>query len=139
MLSTAIARTINNSEVIIFLNSEKSTYKVKDEVNKDRTLSPWIYEEIFFTSVIRERKWYEHRKDKLNEKNTHFQESLQISYLVPDEHLIPLDYDDLFEWTKLWKIRKENGNGPYGNLCLKPNEKIHHPLNILYDFKCGYK
>lgn len=52
MLSTAIAKTINSSECIIFLNSEKSTYKVKEEVDKDRTLSPWIYEEIFFTRLL---------------------------------------------------------------------------------------
>ena len=73
IMSTAIAKTINSSECIIFLNSEKSTYKVKEEVDKDRTLSPWIYEEIFFTSVISERKWYEHRPEYLTEGQTYFQ------------------------------------------------------------------
>lgn len=138
MLSTAIARTINNSEVVMFLNSEKSIYKVKDEVEKDRTLSPWIYEEIFFTSVIGERKWYEHRSEALTEGKTYFQKSLQISYILPDEHLIPMQYDDLCEWTELWEQRKANGNGRYGDIMLELNERIRHPLNVLYDLKCGY-
>ncbi len=139
MLSTAIAKTINNSETIIFLNSEKSVYRIKDEIDKERTLSPWIYEEIFFTSIIGERKWYEHRPDIFAEGRTYFQKSLQISYLLPDEHLIPMQYEDLCAWLKLWRERKVNGNGRYGDLLLEPNEKIIHPLNVLYDFKCGYK
>lgn len=140
MLSTAIARTINNSEAIIFLNSEKSIYKVKDEVCKDRTLSPWIYEEMFFTTIINKREWYEHRPEVLNEENkVKFENLLQISYLIPVEHLIPIDYGDLCEWTNLWDKRKKGDTGPYGSIFLKPSEKIHHPLNILYEFKCGCK
>ena len=138
MLSTAIAKTINSSECIIFLNSEKSTYKVKDEVDKDRTLSPWIYEEIFFTSVIGERKWYEHRSKYLTEGHTYFQKSLQISYLLPEEHLISMEYDDLCSWNRMWMERKENSHRRYGDILLEPNEKIRHPLNVLYDLKCGY-
>jgi hypothetical protein len=139
MLSTAISRTINNSEIIIFLNSEKSIYRVKDEVEKDRTLSPWIYEEIFFTSVIGERKWYEHRRGYLTEGQTYFQKALQISYLLPDEHLIPMEYGDLCSWSRLWKERQVNSNRRYGDLVLEPNERIRHPLNVLYDLKCGYE
>ena len=138
MLSTAIARTINNSEIIIFLNSEKSTYKLKDEVNKNRTLSPWIYEEIFFTSVIGEREWYEHRTEYLTEGKNYFQKSLQISYLLPDEHLIPLEYSDLCSWNELWQERQKNSHICYGDIVLQPNERIRHPLNVLYDLKCGY-
>ncbi len=124
MLSTAIAKTINSSECIIFLNSEKSTYKVKEEVDKDRTLSPWIYEEIFFTSVISERKWYEHRPEYLTEGQTYFQKSLQVSYLLPDEHLISMEYGDLCTWSRLWMQRKENSHRRYGDIFLEPNEKI---------------
>lgn len=139
MLSTAIARTIYNSEIIIFLNSEKSIYNVKDEVNKNRTLSPWIYEEIFFTSVIGEREWYEHRTEYLTEGKTNFQKSLQISYLLPEEHLIPMEYRDLCSWNKLWRERQVNSHNRYGDIFLEPNERILHPLNVLYDLKCGYK
>lgn len=138
MLSTAIARTIDNSEIIIFLNSEKSTYKLKEEVEKERTLSPWIYEEIFFTSVIQEKKWYEHRDENQLNERADFQKSMQVSYLLPDEHLIPLDSDDLYSWSKRWANRKKKGNGWYGDLMCHENERIKHPLNALYDFKCGY-
>jgi hypothetical protein len=138
MLSTAIAKTINNSEIIIFLNSEKSTYKVKDELNTDRTLSPWIYEEILFTSVIGKRNSYEHRPEYLTEGKTCFQKSLQISYLLPDGHLIPIEYGDLCSWSRLWQERKVNSHSRYGDLVLEPNERIRHPLNVLYDLKCGY-
>lgn len=138
MLSTAIAKAINKSEVIVFLNSEKSTYKIKDEVEEERTLSPWIYEEILLTSIIGERMWYEHRPEYLTEEIAHFQKSLQVSYLLPDEHLIPMDYDDLCSWSNLWFKRKNNSHERYGDILLKPNETIRHPLNVLYDFKCGY-
>lgn len=135
MLSTAIARTINNSEVIIFINSEKSIYKVSDEIDKDRTLSPWIYEEIFFTSVIGKREWFEHRTEMLNEGQTYFQKSMQISYLLPDEHLIPMEYEDLCSWSKLWDERNEKSKGRYGIYGLPSHEKILHPLNVLYTLK----
>ncbi len=138
MLSTAIAKAINKSEVIVFLNSEKSTYKIKDEVEKERTLSPWIYEEILLTSIIGERMWYEHRPEYLTEELAHFQKTLQVSYLLPDEHLIPMDYEDLCSWSNLWFKRKSNSHERYGDILLKPNEKIRHPLNVLYDFKCGH-
>ena len=111
---------------------------MKDEVDKDRTLSPWIYEEIFFTSVIGERKWYEHRSKYLTEGHTYFQKSLQISYLLPEEHLISMEYDDLCSWNRMWMERKENSHRRYGDILLEPNEKIRHPLNVLYDLKCGY-
>ena len=34
--------------------------------------------------------------------------------------------------------RKENSHRCYGDILLEPNEKIRHPLNVLYDLKCGY-
>ena len=135
MLSTAIARTICNSEIVMFLNSEKSVYKIRDEVNKRRTLSPWIYEEIFLTSIIDTREWYEHRTELLHEGTEYFQKSLEISYLLPDEHLIPMQYQDLRLWNERWKKRKENGMGRYGYFMLQPSEQIRHPLNVLYDIK----
>lgn len=110
MLSTAIAKVIDNSEIVLFHNSEKSTYKVSDEVKEERTNSPWIYEEILFTSVIREKNWYEHRLEYLYEGHLYFQKSLQISYHLPTEHLIPLDYGDLCSWSKLWNDRTKRGN-----------------------------
>lgn len=138
MLSTAIARTIDNSEIIIFLNSEKSTYKLSEEVEKRRTLSPWIYEEIFFTSVIQEKNWHEHRPEHRLNEMTHFHKSMQVSYLLPDEHLIPLDYYDLCSWSELWEYRNKNSDRNYGDLLVPENEKIRHPLNALYDLVCGY-
>ena len=138
MLSTAIARTINNSEIVIFLNSEKSIYMIKEEVKKDRTLSPWIYEEILFTSIIGERKWYEHRPQYLKEGKVYFQKALEVSYLLPDEHLIPLVYNDLCDWNTLWQERQSNWHSRYGDVNLEDNERIRHPLNVLYDLKCGY-
>lgn len=138
MLSTAIAKIIDNSETIFFLNSEKSTYTIKNEVDKERTLSPWIYEEIFFTSIIQKKMWYEHRPDYRLNEFMHFQQSLHVSYLLPTEHLIPMKYSDICSWYELWIERKNKGKGGYGDLFLSENEKIKHPLNVLYDLMCGY-
>lgn len=139
MLTTAIAKAIYNSEIVIFLNSEKSIYKIEEEVEKNRTLSPWIYEEIFLTSVIGTREWYEHRGEIITEKMAYFEKAFQVSYVLPDEHLIALKYTDLLEWKKQWDNRRKCSNGRYGDLFLKENERIRHPLNVLYDCTCGYK
>lgn len=135
MLATAIARAINRSEIIIFLNSNKSIYKIEEEIKKNRTLSPWIYEEIFFTSVIDKKEWYEHRTGQLQNERKAFQESMQVSYILPDEHLIPMDYNDLCNWKERWKTKNKIGNGRYGELFRKNKEKILHPLNVLYKLK----
>lgn len=132
MLSTAIARTIYNSEIIIFINSEKSTYNLKNEIGKNRTLSPWIYEEIFFTSIISKREWYNHRNNLLNENkaNIQFEKPMEMSYSLPDEHLIQLDCNDLKEWKKLW----ENSNKDCKKNTTNLNYSICHPLNVLYRY-----
>ena len=49
-----------------------------------------------------------------------------------------MEYGDLCTWSRLWMQRKENSHRRYGDIFLEPNEKIHHPLNVLYDLKCGY-
>lgn len=138
MLSTAIVKAINQSETIIFINTENSSYNIKAEAEAKRTLSPWIFEEIFFTSIIQQREWYEHRKENLNEM-AYFQKSMQISYLLPDKHLIPIDCQDLYSWSKLWEERKEKHHSRYGDMFLGTNEKIRHPLNVLYEYTCGNK
>lgn len=139
MLATAIARTINNSEIVIFLNSKKSTYKISEEVEKERTLSPWIYEEIFFTSVIGVREWYEHRKKVVTEGENQFEELFKVSYLLSDEHFISIGYEDLYEWKKRWHDRDEKSDGCLlAGLIRLENKEILHPLNVLYEYKCGY-
>lgn len=135
MLSTAIAKTIDNSEIIIFLNTEKSTYKLKDEICKERTLSPWIYEEIFFTSVIKTKEWYEHREEYAVKESFYLKESMSISYVLPDEHLIPLRYEDICAWKDQWKKEKQKENGIYKNYFFKEKGMIRHPLNVLYNLK----
>lgn len=135
MLSTAIARAINNSEITIFLNTEKSFYKISEEVYKERTLSPWIYEEIFYTSIIKEKQWYEHRAKSISE-STKFDRELKISYPLPDAHLIPLIYEDIERWREEFE-KRQTYKGAYGGLLLPENEKIKHPLNVLYDLICG--
>lgn len=133
MLATAIAKTIDSSEIVIFLNSGKSTYKVKEEIKKNRTLSPWIYEEIFFTSIIRKKEWYEHRTGTITEGKSQFETSFKISYPLPDDCLISLEYDNLQEWNRLWDDRMRSEKGKYGDWFLAENERLRHPFNVLYD------
>lgn len=125
--------------ISIILNSKKSTYKISEEVEKERTLSPWIYEEIFFTSVIGVREWYEHRKKVITEGENPFEELFKVSYLLSDEHFISIGYEDLCEWNKRWHDRDKKRSGSLlAGLVRLENKEIPHPLDVLYEYKCGY-
>lgn len=136
MLATAIAKTIDNSEALFFLNTANSIYQINKDSVESKTLSPWIFEEIFFSSVIRTREWWEHRVVRLDE-DANFSESLKIAYKLPDKHLVEMSYNDLCEWSNLWgNKRAKQSRSRYGGL-FSSCEIETNALNELYKYKFG--
>lgn len=109
MLSIALSRMIDNCEAIFFLNSENSI-SLNEEIRKDRTSSPWIYDELSLADTMRIKPIneyrdtflkFEHRTyDAVNESTL-----LNIKYDVDDvlKTFISLSYSDLISCANRWK------------------------------------
>lgn len=144
MLTTSIIKAMDSAEIIIFLNSPKSVPDLEVTIKKDGydeyTLSPWIYEELLLTTMLKETNWEVYRRDwRLDEEGVleHFEKSLRIKYKLPKDNLIPLTLNDIEEWYQKYQKRQKLATGQYGGLFLNSWEKEKHPLNVLYELKCG--
>lgn len=131
MLSTAIYSVMDRTEVVLFLNTQESIPDVGNVLNEDSkyTLSPWIYQELTATKLLRITDWSEYRKKVMLE---HFQQKydlseLRIAYKIPVDDLTILDADKLNQWMENYA---ERTTLPYGGLFSKIPD---HPLNYLYD------
>lgn len=81
MLSVAMFDAIDKAEVVFFINTENSVPKLEDSINiRNHTLSPWIYEEIVATKLIRKREWEEHR---IVNKSNKFSTCFSYSKILP--------------------------------------------------------
>lgn len=130
MLSTSIYSVMDKTEVVLFLNTEESVPKIENVIQEDSsyTLSPWIYEEIMATKLLRARDWREYRNDTLLEHSFRVDSVNgipKIRYRIPLNHLNELNIDILHLCEKQYQehnsfLYKENSN------------IIAHPLNYLY-------
>lgn len=100
MLMNALTKMIDRCEIVLFLNSEKASYKL-DNI-KTGTLSPWIFNEIETTKTIRMRipqrasmKLFS--ADKLNENVA---DSIKVSYPLTLDHMISLSKNAMEMWEK---------------------------------------
>lgn len=130
MLSTAIFSVMDKSEVIIFLNTKESVPQIHNVLNEDSkyTLSPWIYEELVATKLLRVTNWIEYREQATLE---HFyredgSENLKIAYQIPLEQLTDINIDILSSWK--YDYQKDSS-------LLQEHSKVmfRHPLNYLYN------
>ena len=144
MLTASIMKAMDLSEIIIFLNTPSSVPDLEKAINKDGydeyTLSPWIYEEMLLTTMLKETSWEVYRRDwRLDEEAVleHCEKNLKIKYKLPKERLIPLTIEDIDEWLERYEKRQKAGTNHYGGLSLNTWEKEKHPLNVLYEMKCG--
>lgn len=134
MLTSSIMKAMDQAEIIIFLNTPNSSPNLAETIDNngynEYTLSPWIYEEILLTTMLRETDWEVYRKEwRLDESVLeHFERSLKIAYKLPKERLIPLTIDDINKWCQKYEERKK---------IRVSREYKKHPLNILYELKCG--
>lgn len=122
MLSNALANMIDKTECLMFLETSNSLI-VKDTIGQ--TESPWIYNELFLSRIIRIDNNLARRKTQTFSntlrKADSLNESLRIKYDVNLDHLIELKNRDLIDWKDEYKNSKQHSNV--------------HPLDILYNKK----
>lgn len=114
MLSIALSRMIDKCESVFFLNSENSI-SIAEEISKERTASPWIYNELSLADMIKIRPincyrdeflQFSHRAyDAVNESS-----SLQIKYEVDKilRSFISLSKYDLISCAKEWRANNKS-------------------------------
>ena len=70
MLTSAIMQVMDLSEIVIFVNTNNSVPVLENTLSgkKEYTFSPWIYEEVLLTELLRRKKWFEHRLSTFNER-----------------------------------------------------------------------
>lgn len=133
MLSVSILETIDKTEVVFFINTDNSVPKIADSIkNESYTLSPWIYEEIIATKLLREKGWEEHRIIPIIE--TYTERQLNVSYKIPIEELTEINMEDLNKWHTGYMNSKASRKR-YGNYLEKNPD---HPLNYLYSTVFGF-
>ncbi len=140
MLSSAIIKAMDQAEIIIFLNTPNSVPNIArtiDDGGYDYTLSPWIYEEMLFASLLRERDWQTYRRRlRILDSADIFERNLNIAYKLPKDRLVSLSISDIEDWISEYTKRKENGIIDYDIL---DDHYDRHPLNVLYELKFGLK
>ncbi|MGX1195715.1 hypothetical protein [Metabacillus sp. SLBN-84] len=121
MLSGALAKMMDKAECLIFINTPNSL-STKDVIEK-RTKSPWIYNEIAMSTMLRTVRPERHEILTKSAKFEHSDEKkdLTINYTVDLNHLIKLSTSDLDGWrTKYVRER---------------DRSWQHPLDLLYTRK----
>ena len=119
MLSTSILKAMDQSEIVIFLNSANSTYTLKSGFKDEKhTLSPWIYQELIYAATINKLpdRYIMHGLDESTRANF-VAKDLNIAYPVLDEKFTNISRTDLLEWENRYKSKKES----------------LHPLDVLYE------
>ena len=103
MLSSALTKMLNKTECVIFLNSENSLIPNKYS-NSAQTDSPWIYYELFITSLLPVKS--PNRKMPFEIRNE--AQQFQILHTVPLNHLTDLDCIDFKNWIEKSVTSNEN-------------------------------
>ncbi|MBP0952623.1 hypothetical protein JTA33_19495 [Pseudomonas sp. 20GA0080] len=122
MLSTALTKTMDACECVLFVNTPNSI-KIDQSINRiSATESPWIYSEIAMTKLLRKRELREHRRftaeamDRAG--NEDFKKSLGVNYDVDLSHLTQINNETLLSWRDYFQ-----------------REKPEFPLDFLYSQK----
>ena len=98
ILSSCLVKMIDNTECLIFVNTPNSL-NISDAINNQSTSSPWIYNELLMSKIIRHKKLSEYRaKPILEHRQDSF--SLSIKYDVTLDHLCELNGQDLLYISK---------------------------------------
>ena len=106
MLTASIMKVMDEAEIVIFINTPNSAPDLERTIDNNGydefTLSPWIYEEILFTNLLRKRDWTEYRMRMLTESESqrfNLYEKPNIKYKLPSDSLIKLSLQDIKTWV----------------------------------------
>lgn len=124
MLSTALNAMIDKTECLIFYDTPNS---IESFENTDKTNSPWIYSEIAFSQIVRQR--IPNRVQSLITESRsfsdgveHFEKALKVKYDVDSSHLVEINSDTLNKWVKYYSLASDEN-------ALDTLYGITHPLN----------
>ncbi len=117
MLSVALAKMIDKTECLFFLNTPKSV--TTSEVIK-RTSSPWIYAEIAMAQML--QKPLEFHRDTLTkaklESDRSFSKGLEVSYELKLDEFHTLDIKGLNKWQESFNQSKRASTNALDSLYL---------------------
>lgn len=125
MLINALSDMIDRTECLVFFESPNSINlkKITHEASTT-TESPWIYNELFLSKIIKiEQRRKSNNLIKAEESirmYSHLNEDFKPTYTTDTSHLIDLSSKDLKNWQEI-----------YTNI----NHKESHPLDLLYKIK----
>lgn len=111
MLSAALNKMIEKSEILFLINSPNSI-ETSDILNE--TYSPWIYSEILISKLIEKkiplRHLYEGLEGRIKtfSKAEKLNESLKIKYKLDLDHLIDLSEQEIINWGVMPSSSPEN-------------------------------
>ncbi len=109
MLSTALNAMIDKTECLFFYDTPNS---IESFENTDKTNSPWIYSEIAFTHIVRQRI-PERVRNLITETRSysdgveHFEKALKVKYDVDSSHLVEINAEILNKWTEFYSRRND--------------------------------
>lgn len=138
MLTIALHKMIDKTEVILLLNTDNSVKGIKDI--DGITYSPWIYSEMVCSDIVRKKPLLAYREYKTNIIfNEHVKRSfmmeyipLVVSYRMPISHLNKITEKELHEWYQEYeqipKKRLSDDNPEQVQYLID----IQYPLDILY-------
>ncbi|GEK60114.1 hypothetical protein CHL76_15665 [Marinococcus halophilus] len=117
MLSIALTKMIDQSEITIFMDTENSTQEISETIDKT-VKSPWIYSELVMTDLVRkkipQREWVKKAQEKPLLEQRDFKIARDVSLYL--DKLIPLSKSQLEGWIKEYKQQS----------------RPHWPLDFLY-------
>ncbi|MCT4780659.1 MULTISPECIES: hypothetical protein [Exiguobacterium] len=125
MLSSALTKMMDKAECLIFVNTPNSI-TTRDAV-EDKTKSPWIYNEIVISQMLRKKKLVRSEEIKKSREFEASRNKLNIVYDADLDHLTPLSTDDLLDWEKKYSENRI--------LFAFRNQPNHYPLDSLYEIK----
>lgn len=106
--------------------------KVDNTIMESYTQSPWLYEDIIFVSLLRQKHWSIHSSVPMYE---FAERKLQVEYRVPLSDMKEISIKTIGDWKKkydTWLSVEKH----YGKLF---RSGVTHPLNCLYKMIFGEK
>ena len=101
ILSTALQRMIDETDTILFMNTDQSISLKHSIDEKQKTLSPWIHMELNFSSLVRRspRHIMKSESGRMLDQVT-ANESFSVVHDAPLNHLTPLSQSAFKKWIR---------------------------------------